>query len=156
MKPFVALFILLFSVSCYAQNDAYQNPVDGKTYVAPGGWNTYKPQRRAKPIVGRVSLAGIRLLQSQAEIGARASPEDLSDFITRAHQAASEVFASYDKPATLLVQFTCRPNTCSAQIASQGDPPRDLLQAFYDRLTRLQPLKASGEVKFQFTLKVQP
>jgi hypothetical protein len=30
------------------------------------------------------------------------------------------------------------------------------LEAYYDKLTALEPLRVSGEVKFQFLLKLRP
>src|SRR5215472_8693207 len=156
MRAVIAAVGLLLSISSGAQTETYQNPIAGKTYVAPGGWKTYEPAEGVKPTQEKVSLAGVRLLQSQAEIASRTSVEDLATFIDLAHKAASEVFASYNKPAVLLVEFICEPEKCPARIASQGEPPRELLQAYYERLTQLRPLRVSGEVKFQFTLNVQP
>ena len=157
MKLFSTLVVALASGSCLAQSDTYQNPVDQKTYVAPGGWKSYKgsPGAANKP-PQKVSLAGVRLLQNQNEMASHTTPENLGDFIERVHKAASETFALYDKPATLLVQFTCVPRKCPPEIASRGDPPHELLQDFYGRVTQLEPLISSGEVKFQFTLEVQP
>ena len=139
-----------------APDEVYQNPVDKKSYVAPGGWNTYRPSGGVEPTAEKVSLEGVRLLQSQEEIGNRTSVRELATFIDLAHRAASEVFASYDTPAVLLVQFTCLPEKCPPDIAFQGEPPQELLRAYYDRLKQLKPLRVSGEVKFQFTLRVRP
>jgi hypothetical protein len=139
-----------------SEQEKYHNPVDQQTYVAPGGWKTYGPQGSGKPASGKVDLVDVRLLQSQEEIGAHTTAQELASFVDRAHKAARDVFASYSKPALLLVQFTCVPDSCPANIAYQGELSRELLQAYYDRLKQLPPLRVSGEVKFQFTLKVQP
>jgi hypothetical protein len=139
-----------------AQQEKYHNPIDDKTYVAPGGSNTYQPADGINRTLDKVSLASVRLLQSEEEIDSRTSVQELATFINLAHKAAAEIFASYTKPAVLLVQFTCVPEKCPASIAYQGQPPRELLQAYYDRLTRLQPVRVTGEVKFQLTLKVRP
>jgi hypothetical protein len=140
----------------FAQVEKYDNPVDKKTYVAPGGWNVYEPEGGVKGAGDKVALAGVRLLQSQAEIGEHTTVQELAAFIDRAHHAASEIFASYKKAAVLMVQFECVPNNCQASIAAQGEPPNDLLQAYYDSLMRLPPFRASGAVKFQITLNVRP
>ncbi len=145
MRTSVAGFGLLLPISSGAQTETYQNPVDSETYVAPGGWKTYQPAPGVTPRQEEVSLDGVRLLQDQAEIASRTSVEELAAFIGLAHKAA-----------VLLVQFTCAPQKCPANIAFQGEPPKELLQAYYERLTQLQPLRISGEVKFQFTRKVQP
>ena len=139
-----------------SQDEAYHNPADKKDYVAPGGWQTYHPDGGVKPTAEKVYLDGVRLLQGQDEMAARTSAQDLAAFIDLAHQTAAQVFASYPKPAVLLVQFTCVPGKCPATIAYQGEPPQRLLQAYHDKLGQLQPLRCSGEVSFQFTLKVRP
>jgi len=156
VKLLAAALGLALSMPSFAQDETYHNPVDHGTYVAPGGWKTYTPDGGVKPSHEKVSLENVRFLQSEAEIGARTSAAELAAFIELAHKAASDVFNSYDKAVVLLVQFTCTPTACPPRLASQGDPPSQLLQAYYDRLTRLQPLRVSGEVKFQFTLNVRP
>jgi hypothetical protein len=147
---------LALSPASPSQEERYQNPVDKETYVAPGGWQTYTPDGGVKPTDEKVSLDLVRLLQSQDEIASRTTATELAAFIDRAHKAAIETFAAYAKPAVLMVQFTCVPKECTARIAYQDDPPQELLQTYYDKLKRLEPLRTSGEVKFQFTLKVRP
>jgi hypothetical protein len=147
---------LAFSGAAAAQDETYHNPADEKDYVAPGGWQAYRPDGGVRSTAEKVSLDSVRLLQSQDELASRTSVPDLAAFIGLARQAAAEVFVSYLEPAVLLVQFTCVPGKCPAAIAYQGDPPQDLLQAYYDKLGQLQPLRCSGEVRFQFTLQVRP
>jgi len=156
MNLYGAALGLALSAASVSQEEPYHNPVDKKTYVAPGGWDVYTPDGGVKPTGENVQLDGVRLLQSQDEIASRTSAPELAAFIDVAHKAAAEVFAAYDKPTVLLVQFTCAPGTCPAQIAYQGDPPQELLQAYHDKLGQLQPLRCSGEVRFQFTLRVRP
>ena len=144
------------STTGLAQEETYHNPVDKKTYTAPGGWKNYTPDGPVEATKEKVSIAGVRLLQSQDEIASRTTAQELAAFLDQAHKAAAEVFASYAKPAVIMVQFTCVPGKCPPTIAYQNDPPQELLQAYYDKLARLPPLQVSGEVKFQFTLQVQP
>jgi hypothetical protein len=156
-KVVLALPLLLLPELLPAQQDeTYHNPVDRKAYTAPGGWKTYAPDTPAPPSTKKVDLENVRLLQDQEEMAARTSVPDLAAFIKVAQVAASAVFAHYDKAASLLVQFTCTPGKHVVQIASQGEPPQELLEAYYDKLAALEPLKVSGEVKFQFLLKVRP
>jgi hypothetical protein len=155
MKPIVAVLFLFFIASYgQAQDNSYHNPVDGNSYVAPNGWKTYTPANGVQKSNEKVRLQDVRLLQSQDELAARTTPEELASFIQLAHQAASQVFASYNKPVVILTQFSCLPGKCTARIASRGQPPDDLLQSYYDNLMRLTPLRVSGEVKFQFTLDI--
>ena len=146
----------LASTRAVSQEETYRNPADKKDYVAPGGWQNYTPDGGVTPSAEKVYLESVRLLQSQDEIASRTSAQELAAFIDLAHKAAAEVFASYVKPAVLLVQFTCVPGKCPPSIAYQGDPPQELLRAYYEKLRELQPLRCSGEVKFQFSLRVQP
>jgi hypothetical protein len=139
-----------------AQQETYNNPVDHQAYTAPGGWQSYEPDGDTSNVNEKITLAEVRLLQSQEEIAARTTVEELAAFVDQAHKIASQVFASYGKSAVILVQFECLPDKCSPRLAYQGSPPEELLQAYYDRLERLQPLRVTRSVKFQFTLRVRP
>ena len=157
MKKITVIFLLLPALSGYAQDQTYENPVDKKAYTAPGGWQTYSPEGGVHSSADKVALDSVRLLQAQQEIQSRTTiEEELGSFIKLAEFSASEVFSHYEKPATLLVQFTCTPGRHVVEIASQGEPPQDLLQAYYDKLKNLKPLRVSDEVKFQLTIKVKP
>ena len=156
MKFYPAILLCLFSLSCAGQEQAYQNPVDHKTYVAPEGWKSYTPKDGVKQSKEKVTIFGVRLLQDQYKMAARTTPAELASFIQVARGVASEVFAKYDKPATVLVQFTCIPGAHSVELASSGDPPKELMQSFYDKLMAMQQLRTTGEVKFQVSLQIAP
>jgi hypothetical protein len=156
MKSIFAVWLVLCACPAHAEDQTFHNPVDHHDYVAPGGWENYSPEGGVKSSTDKVALESVRLLQSQDEIGVRTSAEELSAFIKLAQSVAAEVFARYEKPATLMIQFTCSPGKHVVQLAAQGDPPQDLLQAYYDGLTKVKPLNVSAEVKFQFTLTVKP
>ena len=156
MKTIAALILLVPALSGYAQDETYHNPVDKKAYTAPGGWQTYSPEGGVRPTADKVVLDNVRLLQAQAEIANRTTVEELASFIKLVELSATEVFSHYDKAATLLVQFTCTPGKHVVDIAFQGKPPEDLLQAYYDRLKNLKPLNVSDEVRFQLTINVKP
>src|SRR5262245_14523033 len=157
MKIVSMIALTLLAVSAHAADEeTYQNPVDHKAYTAPGGWRSYQPEEGVKPSGDRVVLDHVRLLQAQSEIAARTSVEELAAFVSLAKEATSRVFASYEKPAVLLVQFACVPGKCPVELASQGAPPDELLQTYYEALTQLKPLNVTGEVKFQCEFKVQP
>jgi hypothetical protein len=155
-KKIVVTFVLLPAFLGHAQDQSYDNPIDKRSYTTRGGWQTYSPEGGVQLSTEKVVLDSIRLLQAQEEISSRTTTEELSSFIKRAQGAASEVFAHYEKPATLLVQFTCTPQKHVVDIAYQGEVSPDLLQAYYDKLKNLRPLRVSDEVKFQLTIKVKP
>lgn len=156
MMKIAAAFLLLPALSVYAEDQTYENPVDKKAYTAPGGWQTHSPEGGVHPSADTVSLDSVRLLQAEQEIASRTTVAELGSFIKHAEASASEIFSHYEKPATLLVQFTCTPGKQVVEIAAQGEPPQDLLQAYYDKLGNLKPLRVSDEVKFQLTIKVTP
>jgi hypothetical protein len=60
------------------------------------------------------------------------------------------------KPASLLVQFTCNPDKHEVRMSYQGEISEELLQGYYDKLSSLKLLKTTGEVKFQFGIKIKP
>lgn len=155
-KKIAVTFVLLPAFLGHAQDQSYNNPIDKRSYTAPGGWQTYSPEGGVLPSTEKVVLDSIRLLQAQEEISSRTTVEELSSFVKLAQDSASEVFAHYEKPATLLVQFTCTPQKHVVDIAYQGEAPPDLLQAYYDKLKNLKPLRVSDEVKFQLTIKIRP
>ena len=64
----------------------HNNPVDDLTYVAPGGWQTNAPTGGVKPVQEKVSLEGVRLLQSQEEIASRTTANQLATFVKLAHK----------------------------------------------------------------------
>ena len=155
LKRFALAFLcLVVSSWSAAQDTAYKNPVDGKTYVSPSGWVTYKPEPRTLEANRKVRILNVRLLQGDDEMSARTTAEDLAAFINSANEVAAQVFASYEKPAVLMTQFTCQPEKCEAKISSSGSPPDELLQSYYNKLGKLPPAKVSGEVKFLVTTGV--
>ena len=174
----VIVTFLLFSLTCCAsdpQQDTkgnatppekeYQNPVDRKTYTAPDGWKTYKPETlRQAPAVEKVSLANIRLLTSETEIEARvigrdseAKAGEMSRFIKEAERLAKETFSDSQTPFQVMVQFACTPSGHSVKLARQGDVSQETLQKYYTALTAIKPLPVkTGDVSFQFEVSVKP
>lgn len=55
------------TLSDYAQDQTYQNPLDKKAYTARGGWKTYSPEGGLQPSTEKVALDSVRLLQSQED-----------------------------------------------------------------------------------------
>jgi hypothetical protein len=156
MRGNVVVVLLLSALPGYAQDQAYQNPIDDKAYTAQGGWETYLPEGGVQPSSEMAAIDSVRLLQNQEEMAARTAAAELSSFIKLAQSAVSQVFHHYDRPASLLVQFTCTPGEQVVEVAFAGEPPQDLLKAYYDKLTTLRPFRVSAEVKFQVMLKIQP
>jgi hypothetical protein len=155
MRTAFAIFLIVFSARLAAE-EAYKNPVDGKTYVTDGEWKTYEPQGGSRPFTDKVSLQDVRLLQDQATIEDRTSVEDLSDFIRSAVSVGKDIFDVQQSELKVLVQFTCTPGTHKIELAYDGKVEPGLLPAFYDALSKLSSLAVTGEVRFQFTLEIVP
>jgi hypothetical protein len=147
------------SISVEWLDEAYHNPVDGRTYEASGGWQTYKPESPRVGDQGRVKVRadGVRLLTTQEEIVARTAVEDLASFCKGVEHLADQVLGKTDKGFKLLVQFKCVRSGHESQLAHQGDVSEVLLQEFYDALKAMNKLTVRrGEVSFQVGLTVEP
>jgi hypothetical protein len=131
-------------------DEVFHNPVDGGTYIAPGGWKVYSPEEpRPQEPPGGVTLGRITLLTSEAEFENRTSQNDLIAFIQEAVRLAQEPFGGLDERFDVLVQFTCRPDGHEVGLASQGEAPEDGLQQYFDALVAAKPLPVSdGELSF--------
>jgi hypothetical protein len=139
-------------------NEAYQNPVDRKGYVASGGWKEYKPESPKPPVRGqKVILKKVRLLTAQHELAGITSAEELGAFMKAAQACAIASLTNSAEPFTLLVQFKCTPTGHEVQMAHDGPAKQELLQQTYDALGKLSKLNIKeGEANFQMELDVVP
>ena len=156
MKILLSFLLALASPAVYSQETRYQNPADGSTYTAPNGWKTYTSKSGIKAPNPKFALDGIRLLQAQDEIAARTTAEKLAAFIESARAAGDDIFVGHEEPANLLVQFRSVPGSHTVDVSYQGKINQALLKAYYDKLVSLRALETSGEVLFQFGIKIAP
>jgi hypothetical protein len=139
-------------------DEAFHNPVDNKTYVAPGGWKSYKPAVPRPDEPGKkVKTDQVRLLTSQDEIAARTTVKELTSFIKEAERLAEESLENSETPFRLMVQFNCKPDGHNVKLAHQGDAKQELLQRYHDGLTAAKKLPVrDGEVAFQLEMSIRP
>ena len=138
------------------QSERYDNPVDGRTYVAPGGWQTYKPRGGPRPAQGKIRLDHVRLLSSQSELGSNVGEEALVQYIKQIEKQAAEVFGE-SKPGVVLVQVNSAPEHQEIQLAYQGEVDELLIARFHDRLVSLEPLKVrNSAVAFLLQISIAP
>ena len=140
-------------------DEAFHNPVDNKTYVAPGGWKSYQPENPRTDEPGKkVKTEQIRLLTSQDDIAARTTVKELASFIQVAERLADESFGKSAKKFQLMVRFNCMPAGHNVKMAHKGDDaPLELLQRFHDGLMAAKKLSVNqGEVAFQIELSINP
>lgn len=138
-------------------SNQYQNPVDGQTYVAKGGWQDYQPQnpQPADP-AQKVALDHIRLLTDQDTVSANLSTEQLSGYIKEVTAAIVSATNDITTPFQLMLQFELKPaEKVGLQIANQGDVNDNTLQKVYDNCLALgAPQPTSQAVAFQAMFKV--
>lgn len=145
---------------------AYKNPVDGKTYDAPGGWHVYRPEEpRARAGKngedGKIIVDGIVLLTDEKTVAKSISAESLAGFIKRIEDAARTTMRTGTRPRDyeMLIQTELTPgNQANYQIAVRPESLASRqVQSLHEELKRLPAPPAGGTVKFQlkFTLKAQ-
>ena len=156
----IALPLLVCGGTASAQQNPaeYQNPVDGKTYVAPGGWKNYTPEQGLPPpSADKVKLAGVRLLTAQEVIASRTTAHELTDYIKTVSKVAASAFAPATKKAAVMVQIKSATGKTEVQMARQGEIGDDLLQSFYDQVQKLKPLRISeGDILYQIEYHIEP
>ena len=137
-------------------DEKYENPLDGKTYV--GGWKTYEPKiRRPEDPARKIILEEVRLLTSQAHITQRTTTVELIAFLQQAERLADESLGSAHRSFRVMVQFTCEPGRHTVRLAHHGDATQDLLSTYYDALIAAKPLAVShADVCFQLEFSVRP
>jgi len=144
-----------FAANAIAQAPSrYDNPVDRKTYVTSGEFKTYAPAVPKDTRGQRVTTGGVRLLTGEPELKTRTSVQDLAAFIKIVEAKAASELVRNKSAMAALVQFNCRPGKCEVKMMSQGQVDDSILQALHDALTKLPPLKTSGEVIFQVEFHV--
>jgi hypothetical protein len=139
-------------------DEAYHNPVDRETYVATGGWKTYRPETPRPDEPGRkVKTEQIRRLTSEADIEARTTVAEVAEFLREAERLADVTFGKSGRQFRVMVQFNCKPAGHDVKLAHQGDATQELLQTYYDALAAAEKLPVKeGEVAFQLELSVSP
>jgi hypothetical protein len=120
----------------FNQPEAYENPVDGRTYVSAGGWQTFRPKtqamaRKTVESTTTVRLEGVRLLSSQDEFSASVDAKPLAALNEFILAAAIEALGATSTAFELLVQCklsaTARPHF---RLAIQGHPDQKLIRHF--------------------------
>jgi len=139
-------------------DEVYHNPVDKKTYVAPGGWKTHQPETpRPDEPARKVKTERVRLLTSEADMAARTDVSAVVAYLREVERLADVSFGASGKHFRVMVQFTCKPAGHEVKLAHQGDATQELLQAYLDALIAAKKLPVrDGEVSFQLELSVSP
>jgi hypothetical protein len=136
----------------------FQNPVDGRTYIAPGGWRTYRPDQARPQESAGVRLESVTLLTAQADFDSRTSQDDMVTFIREVVRLAEDPLGSAGTKFQVMVQFKCRPDGHDVELAHQGDAPQERLQQYFDApLIAAKRLPVShGELSFLVEISADP
>ncbi|NRA37116.1 MAG: hypothetical protein HRU15_03165 [Planctomycetes bacterium] len=157
---YLLLIILIFS-GCGNSSDAtgnnknYENSVDGKTYVAEGGWKTYESQNPKAITKDKIHLESMRLLTSENEIVKFITISDLSAFVKIAESIVQESGDNLLGPGKLLVQFDCSKDVNRVKLAQKGEAQGEQLQPIYDALSKMDALLGKdGNISFQMVVNI--
>ena len=102
----------------------------------------------------RVKTDVVRLLSSDGEMQSHTTADDLVAFIKTAQSKAYPILDESAAPAKVRVQFDCQPGQCEVALYTQGNARTPVLQALYDAMSGLAPLKCSGAASFQVQFSV--
>lgn len=141
-------------VSPATAQSRYDNPVDQKTYVTTGSFKTYQPDSPRDIRGQRITTQHVMLLTAEPELKARVKVEDLAAYIKVVQARAYAELARNKSAMAALVQFNCHPKKCEVKLSTQGEAEGAILQALYDALSKVPPLRTTGEVIFQVTFNV--
>ena len=138
------------------RDQEYVSPVDGRSYGAEGGWDTYQPTTPdGAPETNTVTITQVRLLTPEHELAERSSADELAAFCQEVARCAQRTFGDRDGAAELIVRMRCTPEGHDVGLASRGDVPHSLMfmHAFYDAVNQLAGLPVqNGEVSFEIEL----
>ncbi|MBN1967361.1 MAG: DUF3480 domain-containing protein [Anaerolineae bacterium] len=133
------------------EREIYHNPVDGTQAVAPGGWT--RAGSPGQPIPGkRVQPAQLILLNSDDELRANLTPEDLSRYTQAVIQVVEGEFGQADEEPgqDLVLQFEIVPGDVTIRFASKPGLGEMRLAALGARLKTIPaPPVKEGPVRFQ-------
>jgi len=155
-----ALALGLAAADAAAQPSAperFLNPIDGRTYISPDGWQPWEPQDGGVPdVAGRVRIEGVRLLCRQSRFEAEVGAVALARRVREVARHAREIFAAAGQ-SEVLVQVDTSAKRRRVRMVSRGDVARALLQRFYDRVRALPRLPVTrGKLSYQVHISVAP
>jgi hypothetical protein len=138
------------------RDEVYVSPIDGQSYTALGGWNTYQPNTPATAETnGRVKVGDLRLLTSEAEIAARTTVDDMVAFLREIERSAQRVLGAQDDQGEIVMRLQCKPQGHDVTLSGRGGTPQQLVEAMFEAVKQLPAMTVSdGEVAFEVAVKV--
>lgn len=142
-------------IMAIAQTSTYENPVDGKEYTAE--WKTYEPETPKNDFDSRVSIENVVLLTSQDDLAKRVTIESLGTYIEQLEADLLELATDYSDHGKVWLQVDIGQEELPAhQLAYDGSITTDLLQAYYEKISKNEDVPAVlGPVSFQLVMVVR-
>jgi hypothetical protein len=134
--------------------EVYNNPVDGKKYIAD--WKQYLPEGPVVEQKGRVINNGVRLLTAETEIGNNVSVNELVSLIKKIEETLVRETNPYKESGELMVQVALSKESNPVfTIAFQGKLNEKLLQSIYEKLKliKLNTKRKPFSLQVQFIIK---
>ena len=159
MKKTLLITMLLIPkmISAQEQEEAFHNPADGSTYVAPGGWKEYSPKSGQPNNGEKVYVKGVRLLNSQDDFAKWTTVDSLANYLKKIDAIALSIFSNSKKEGAVLVQFESTPNKTEIKISLQGELDHKMIQSFYTEAQSVSPLIVfKGKLKYQQEYAITP
>lgn len=143
------LFIALGVFANFAcSQEAYKNPIDGKTYIAD--WKTYGPKGGVAEKKGRVINSGVRLLSMQSDFERNTTAQELAKLISYIQEILAHRVEPYKEGGEILLQVSLsKENKPEFKMSIQGDLKQEFLQRFYDSLAGIELKTKQSTVTLQ-------
>ncbi len=131
----------------------YHNPIDGMAYTAD--WKTYSSESEVKNANERVVTDEIRLLSPEDEFEKNTTAEELVAFIDFIDKALEISVENSKDSGSIILQVTINHRMPPKyQIAYEGSLEQEILQKFYDEISKLSLQTKVGSVVFQLAYTV--
>ena len=142
------IFSLVFASNLAFCAEAYENPVDRKSYVAD--WKLYRPNKMIADQNGKVTNSGIRLLNTQNEFEKNITVDELAKLIGYIKERLAEKSQKYHEGGEIVLQITLnKEKNPEFKMSYQGNLGNELLQSFYDSLAGIELKTKQSSVTFQ-------
>ena len=142
----------------FPQMNAYHNPIENTTYVAEGGFKTYRNGEEVNTTSKgekETKLEKIILLSSNEELEKNTSVEDIAKIKVKTDKIFEELFAKSKKSGKIMIQFELGKKKNNIQFAVRDDLDLEIMKEFEKRVRNEKyPNTKNGTVKLQLIYKV--
>jgi hypothetical protein len=137
------------------RDQEYVSPVDGRSYIAEGGWNAYGPTTpEGAGATSEVTIKQVRLLMAEDEVEAQTSADELAAFCREVERCAQRVIGDRADAAELVIRMRCTPEGHDVDLSGRGEVPQPVMQAFVEAVKELPGLPVQdGAVSFEIELR---